>query len=187
MLNMWDEYRDWLLNKVGFMDYKVLPRPSRFSRSGFSRPENYELLMRELHEINFLWSIERDENRMKDGLALRYDFFDDHGVDGSFTKQCSVLEVLVALALRLDCDYIGDPGDPHPEYIFWEMVCNLGLWMYENDNFNEFAVEEKVADWLERRYKSDGKGGIFPLKHVTFDCRNEEIWKLAMAYITENY
>ena len=183
---MWDEYRDWLLNKVGFVEYEALILPGK-GRISHMYPFNYELLMRELHEIDFKWIIDRDENRMKDGLALRYDFFDDSDVDGGFIRPCSVLEMLVALALRLESDYIGDPGDPHPIDIFWSMICNLGLWMYYDNNFNEFAVEEKVDIWLERHFKSNGEGSIFPLKYDTFDSREAEIWTQAMAYITENY
>ena len=182
---MWDTYRDWLLEEVRFTGNRKLERPNR--RLNILLPSDYELLMRTLHDIDFKWVIERDENRMKDGLALRYDFFDDNDIDGGFVRPCSVLEMLIGFAIRLDCEYIGDPGDPDPMDIFWKMICNLGLWMYDNDNFNEFAVEEKVDIWLKRGFRSDGFGGIFPLKNVTFDCRNEEIWKLAMAYITENY
>lgn len=186
MTLMWDEYRDWLLNKVGFVDHERLSLPDKGGPSHMY-PFNYELLMRELHEIDFKWIIDRDENRMKDGLALRYDFFDDYEVDGAFMRPCSVLEMLVGLTLRLECEYIGDPGDPHPIDIFWSMICNLGLWMYYDNNFNEFAVEEKVEIWLDRQFSANGKGSIFILKCDTFDCRKAEIWRQAMAYITENY
>lgn len=185
MTLMWDEYRDWLLDKVGFKDYELLKLPGREHSCYY--PWNYELLMRKLHDIDFKWFLERDENRMKDGLALRYDFFDENEVDGGFIRPCSVLEMLVGLSLRLECDYIGDPGDPHPVDIFWQMICNLGLGNYFDTRFDSGRVEKIVDIWMSRRYDYDGKGGIFPLKGDTFDSREEEIWKLAMAYITENY
>lgn len=185
MILMWDEYRDWLLDKVGFTEYEVLKIPGRGLSHYF--PFNYTLLMRKLHDIDFTWTIERDENRMKDGLALRYDFFDENEVDGGFIRPCSVLEMLIGLSLRLECDYIGDPGDPHPVDIFWKMICNLGLAEFYDTFFDERKVQKIVDIWMKRQYDSDGKGGIFPLNYVTFDSRKEEIWKLAMAYITENY
>lgn len=186
MISAWDNYCDWLLEEVGFVGKFVCGNDGHFGRHLY--PHDYELLMRKLHNINFVWYIERDENRMKDGLALRDEYFDNAGIDGgSFNRKCSVLEMLIGLAIRLDTDYIGDPGEPHPEFIFWDMLCNLGLDIFVNDNFNEIYVEDIVIKWLERKFKSNGKGGIFPLKNDTFDSRNEEIWKLAMAYITENY
>ena len=185
---LWDKYRDWLLEEVGFVDYNFyIERPGHFA--GPLYPHNFELLMRKLHDTEFEWILERDENRMKDGMALRYDFFDEQTdiEGGAFMRPASVLEVLVGLAVRLDCEYIGDPGSPHPEIIFWDMIKNLGLDKYNDAHFNEMYVEEIIENWLKRQYRSDGKGSIFKLKGDTFDCRNEEIWKLAMAYITENY
>lgn len=187
MISMWYEYCDWLLDKVGFLRADDLLTSSLDGRQAHVRPNNYKLLMRKLHDIDFKWIIERDENRMKDGLAIRYSFFDDNEVDGGFTRPCSVLEMMVALANRLDQEYIGDPGDPHPEYLFWDMICNLGLDRFYNNNYDESEVVNIIDIWLNRQFKSDGFMSLFPLNNVTFDCREAEIWSLAMAYITENY
>jgi len=188
LINLWDEYCDWLLGEVGFTNGHAFDG-RRVPTGAGGYPDDYYILMEELHNIDFKFVIERDESRLKDGLALRYDFFDDYpNISGAnFTKPCSVLEMLIGLAIRIDNEYIGDPGNPHPEYFFWDMIHNLGLDIYDNDHFNKENVREKVQIWMNREFKSDGTGSIFKLKNVTFDFRNVEIWQQAMAYLTENY
>lgn len=188
MERLWNEYCSWLLKEVGFVGDFRCSRVKYDAGPGHLYPRHYDILMRTLHDTDFYWVIKRDESRMKDGLVLRYDFFDDlEVVGGSFARPCSVLEMLVGLAIRIENEYIGDPGDPHPERFFWQMICNLGLNEFDNEHFDGQKVDETVTKMLNREYNSDGFGGIFPLKGDTFDCREEEIWKLAMAYLTENY
>lgn len=188
MTQLWDTYCDWLLDKVGFVGDFVCGRSGDSGMGRRLHPDDYYILMRSLHSRPFTWKIERDENRMKDGIRLRYDFFDDTGINGgSFGEPCSILEFMVGLAIRLDTEYVGDPGDPHPEELFWQMVCNLGLKEMRDDQFNKRKFDEIIDIWLEREFKINGEGSIFPLKNVTFDSREEEIWKQSMAYLTENY
>lgn len=185
MTLMWDIYFDWLLKEVNFID-------------GFDRgrvpsgrrlyPVDYTILMRKLHETDFKWILERDENRVKDGLALRSDFFDDVEISTTaFIRECSVLELLVGLAIRVDEEYIGDPMNPHPEIFFWDMIHNLGLDVMDNNHFNEVKCDEIIDIWMKREFESDGNGSPFPLKNVTFDSREVEIWRQVMAYLSENY
>lgn len=187
MTQLWNDYGKWLLKEVGFVDERFDARePGYFGRA--VKPSNYDILMRSLHNRDFIWIIERDENRMKDGLSLRYNFFDECDVNGgNFGSPCSVLEMLVALVIRLDSEFIGDPGNPHPEYLFWEMLCNLGLNLYDDSHWDEQKFNKIIDIWLERRFSKSGDGGIFPLESATFDCRNEEIWRLALAYLNENF
>lgn len=192
MESLWKEYCNWLLNLVGFVGDFRCSRVKYDAGPGHLRPKNYDILMSKLHDRDFYYIIESDESRMKDGLILRYDFFDDCDIiGGSFKNPCSVLEMLVGLAVRIDSEYIGDPGDPHPERFFWEMICNLGLNTLDNEHFNSDTFDRIIVTWLNREYDFDGKGSIFPLKSVTSDGFSDtkvtEIWQLAMAYITDNY
>lgn len=182
MIDLYNEYIKWLLNKVHF------DRLKGDLRRGFPDQSDYNMLMDILGHTTFNIVIERDMNRVKDGLSLRYDFFDDCGIDGaSFVQPCNILEFLVALSIRIDTEYIGDPDEECPEFIFWEMICNLGLDKYDDKHFSKDDVEEILDIFVNRQYRSDGKGGIFPLKSDEFDQKSVEIWSQMLAYISENY
>jgi len=182
LLSLWDEYKEWLLRQVGYSRLvggknNVLPADARYSK-----------LFDKLHNFTFTVVIERDINRIKDGLKLRYDFFDDLDVvGGSFMEPCGMLEMLVALAIRVNDEYIGDPEEPHPEFIFWEFLHNLGLDRFDDRHFDEGKIVEICDTFIFREYKSDGKGGILPLKRPKVDQRDVEIWSQMMAYLSENY
>lgn len=175
-------YFKWLLDKVNFNGLVGL------RKGGFPANLSYRTLLYFLFSKDYKSIIERDENRIQDGLGLRYEFLDDDGELLDIDDRASVLEVLIALAVRADLEYIGDPGDPHPELIFWRMICNLGLDKYDDDRIagREVEVERIVDIWLLREYDFDGKGGIFPLSVATFDQRKTELWSQMMAYISEN-
>ena len=169
-MNIWDEYCDWLIEKVEF------------------NVKEYDRLVNKLHNTPFIFLLDRDEDRVDDALALRDEFFSEFGLKyGDFDRGCSVLEVLVALACRLDEEYIGDPADPHPGMIFEEMLENLGLLRYDDRRYHEDEVEEILDIWIEREFKFDGRGSPFPVLDCRGDQRNVTMWSQAMKYVSENY
>lgn len=166
---MKEEYYIWLLNKVGF------------KRRGYDR------LMRCLYKIPFEYTINRDRNRVDDARELYFEFADENRLERDKRHLPSVLEVLIALAIRIDTEYIGDPSDPDPECIFWEMCCNLGLEKYTDTKYIEDAVTSIIEAWLFRDFDMDGEGSIFPLKDPAHNQRNAEIWSQMQEYLSENY
>lgn len=177
-----NNYLNWLLEMVNF------DRLVGLRKGGFPTSLSYNRLLYFLSCKEFKCIIERDQNRVKDGLSLRYKYFEDFGQpEDILGVNASVLEVLVGLAIRLDREYIGDPGDPHPEFIFWEMICNLKLDKFDDSRWAYGEAERIVDIWLLREYNFDGNGGIFPLSVATFDQRNSEIWNQAMSYVIEKY
>lgn len=171
--NAWDDYGKWLLWRVGFFD------------------KGYSKLMKILHGTHFFFLLEMDENRSLDGVYLRGEYFDDIGLEeGLFSEDCSVLEMLVALALRMNDEYLGDPKDPRPGDIFMELIRNLGLGKYDNSRLYPSSMSEiqLILDrWMNRDFKRNGEGSIFPLKKSKKDQRKIEIWEQMQAYISENY
>ena len=83
-----------------------------------------------------------DENRAVDGLSLRDEFESSYGeLDISTDEPCSMLEMMVALAIRA-ADLMYDSGCPDtPKYYFDVMIGNLGL--EKMTNFAENCVEKK--------------------------------------------
>ncbi|MBP5598437.1 MAG: hypothetical protein J6Y02_23925 [Pseudobutyrivibrio sp.] len=174
-------YFKWLLNKVNFNGLVGL------RKGGFPASLSYKTLLFFLFNKDYKCVIERDENRIQDGLGLRYEFLDDTDSELiDINEHVSVLEVLIALAVRADLEYIGDPGDPHPELIFWEMICNLGLDKFDDSRWAVGEAERIIDIWLLREYDFNGNGGIFPLHVATFDQRKVELWSQMMSYISEN-
>lgn len=136
-----------------------------------------------------------DECREKDGVFLREYFCEEKGyfdrssyeMSRFFDEYCSVLEMLVALSIRMDREWVGDPSNPTPDMIFVELLENLGIFIDDKD-FKKKTCEIRVKRWLDRKFDYNGKGSIFPLKINRYreDQRGVEIWRQMTAYISEN-
>lgn len=170
----WHDYELWILKNV-----------LKLSRSitNFYRP-----LFTCLHNTPFHWRVDDDRNRATDGMYQRNWFYEECGFSNHLfdAKSCSVLEMLTALAVRMDNEYTGIPGEPDPSGIFMEMLNNLGLLDVPSRNFGKFDGTAEILDkWMNREYEPNGKGGIFPLDHITVDQRIQPIWNQMNSYVTE--
>ena len=156
-----------------------------------SRP-SYTKLLRRLNEIPFTYILPMDENRMTDGIDLRYRFGHSQRISEKDivnhldTEGCSVLEMMVALAIHCEEDIMDDPdvGNRTSRW-FMEMIHNLGLTGMDDLNYNRQYVDGTIDIFLHRRYAPDGKGGLFRLKHCTEDLRNVQIWYQMNWYLNE--
>lgn len=156
----------------------------------------YWLLAKDLYRKDFIALIDHDENRASDGLELREEYLRSISYTGylDMDRECSVLEMLVALARRMDFE-TSDPNDPYDtkdssSYWFWEMIDNLGLLEFDDASYVELEGQTYV-DWvlegfLNRQYAANGEGGIFPLHGVCEDQREVEIWYQMSAYLMEH-
>ena len=162
-----DRYFDWLVEKIDYGGIK----------------ERYFHLLDYLYYKEFTWILEMDENRAADGECLRNEYEWDGRFDG-----CSCLEMMIALAQRCEHSIMGDPKGIDQTYKwFWDMIENLGLDQYDDNNFSFDLVDDIVFDWLNRNYKYNGEGGLFPLKHPRQDQKEVEIWFQMCAWLNENY
>ena len=169
-----EEYFDWLYNYVckGRSHDKV----------------SYRKLFEFLHQIEFTFSIPNDINRAKDGVDLRYRFAmlkDDNDVmDILADEPCSVLEMMIALAIRCEETIMDDTryGDRTGQW-FWDMMSNLGIGLMEDNIFDRDFVEETIYNFLDRRYMPDGRGGLFYIKGCKDDLREYEIWTQLCWYL----
>ena len=157
------------------------------------RPEGkYKKLLMFLDDVDFDYLIERDGNRYEDGISLRYRFGYEEDIPGAVisktldTRPCSVLEMMVALALRCEESIMDDAleGDRTSKW-FWKMVENLGLIDMTDDNFWQSKAEEFITRFLDRKYKRNGRGGLFTVTQTDIDMRDEEIWYQAMWFLNE--
>lgn len=146
-----------------------------------------------LHDMPFVWELERDENRAIDGMKLRnrYDIPLEYAEfeEEFYDADCSVLEMLLGLSIRVDDYIIGNPKEPHPEEFFLTMIQNLGLVRGRDLHIacQDRTVRQRVKNWLHRWFSPDGKGSPFPLRRARLDQREVEIWDQMNAYVSENY
>ena len=155
--------------------------------------KSYSKLLERMHWTSFYCILPMDENREIDGIDLRYRFGYENGYDQreiSYlldVRPCSVLEMMIALALRCEDTIMSNPdiGDRTGKW-FWDMVENLGLIGMTDDNFDAEFVDSILHKFLERDYSPNGKGGLFTSKRGK-DMRNVEIWYQLSWYLTDNY
>ena len=153
-------------------------------------PISYRKLLSDLHYRDFTYTISRDENRACDGIDLRYRFMkscwkrSDRDVLRALDRPCSVLEMMVALALRCEETIMDDPlkGDRTGQW-FWGMINSMGLGTMIDDEFDQDYVEYVVDRFLNREYSPDGHGGLFVIKNCDRDLRNVEIWNQLCWYL----
>ena len=172
--NIYEEYFEWLFDLVCAQRY--------------SKPIYRKLLMR-LHDTEFRYSIPRDRNRAEDGEDLRYRFALDHDYDVPTTVSdlggpCSVLEMMIALAIRCEEQIADDPdyGNRMGQW-FWGMITNMGLGPMTNEMYEEGTVDSIIHRFLDREYEPDGKGGLFRIRNCDEDLRCVEIWYQLCWYL----
>lgn len=170
------EYFDWLCSLVC---------------SGYSTQASYEKLLTYLHDVPFRYSLPMDENRAKDGVGMRYRFARTKGpvshaweILDALEGNCSVLEMMVALAVRCEESIMDDPniGNRTGQW-FWEMIVNLGLGAMTNSHFDWDIVEPAITRFLDRDYEPNGKGGLFTVNHCHCDLRDVQIWYQMCWYL----
>ena len=153
---------------------------------------SYRKLLMHLHEIECRFSIPKDHNRAEDGISLRYrfamywDYDDAYWVADVLDSPCSVLEMMVALAIRCEETITDDPkkGDRTGQW-FWGMVVNLGLGSMSDDRYDKGKVDNAIARLLNRDYAPDGNGGLFTVRTAKRDLRKIEIWNQLLWYLDE--
>lgn len=158
----------------------------------YSKKVSYTKLLRHLHSREFKYIIGMDGNRAEDGIGLRYRFGYEFGYPDSMIeeylgdRECSIFEMLVALADRCENHIMSDPdiGDRTGLW-FWDMICNLGLGDMSDSKFGIRKVDAIVDRFLDRLYERDGTGGLFTVKHPEHDMRTTEIWYQMMWYLNE--
>lgn len=171
-----NEYFEWLCSLVSEGE-----RPKDLS---------YRKLLIHLHNTEFRYSILRDRNRASDGTNLRYRFallheheYQTQVVMDVLEGPCSILEMMIALALR--CETIMDDasiGDRTGQW-FWGMIRSLGLGAMFDNRFDKRLVTNALERFLNREYDPDGKGGLFRIRGCRTDLRNVEIWHQMCWYL----
>lgn len=145
----------------------------------------YWKLLKKLFTREAFSLVPNDDNRLEDGKKLRFEFLRENRIGTSNYEWadlgCSVFELMVGLSRRLSFEA---EGAPH--YWFWKMIENLKLLPYsDNRPFPEDLVDDIIDVLLNRTYKKNGRGGLFPLRHTTNNQREIELWYQMAEYVQE--
>ena len=148
---------------------------------------SYRRLLRYLFQKEYRYTIPFDGNRASDGLYLRNRC--DVCPASDLIGPCSVLEMMVALALRIEENIMYDYeiGDRTSVW-FTSMLISLGIFHMTDALFDEQYVGTCIENWMSHNYSYDGHGSLFTLRNPLQDMRTVEIWLGAMWWLDElNY
>lgn len=169
-----NDYFEWLYDSV--------------CRKRYAKDISFRKLLMHLHRTEFIYTIPMDENRAENGLNLRYIFACEYDgcddADSYIEGPCSVLEMMVALAIRCEKEIMDDPrvGDRTGQW-FWGMIVNLGLGSMLDDRYDRDYVTDILDRFLHREYEPDGTGGLFRIRNCTEDLRKVQIWHQLCWYL----
>lgn len=172
---MENAYFEWMFNIVSDED---LPKDI-----------SYRKLLMHLHNTEFIPTHPKDENRAIDGIDLRYRFAYEHaGIEDAETYikgPCSVLEMMVSLAIYCEESIMDDPtkGDRTRQW-FWGMVNSLGLGAMTDSRFDRLRFNEIMDRFMYRKYSPNGKGGLFTIRNCDKDLTEVEIYYQLCWYLS---
>ena len=174
-----EQYYDWL--------YKIV--------CGEWEPRNlsFHSLLMYLFNRDYIPACEMDVCRATDGINLRYRFATENDIpyvkiDSVFQGvPCSMLEMMVALAIRIEEHIMEDRsmGNRVGQW-FWNMIVSLGLAAMDDNRFDDYRADGIIDRFLSRTYQPNGAGSLFTLSRPTIDMRTIDIWYQLMAYLNEN-
>ena len=171
--NVTIDYFDWMYNLV--------------CRNRYSKNISFKKVFSYLNNTKFTYSIKMDLNRAKDGTELRRRYANEFKIANIYDRicgPCSVLEMMIALAIRCEETIMDDEnfGDRTDQW-FWDMMKNLGLGHMDDDEFDEEYVSDVITRFLNRDYEPDGRGGLFFVRNCDIDLRDVEIWIQMLWYL----
>lgn len=125
---------------------------------------NYNNLLTILFLREFYSPTRLDENRASDGIGFRRRYLNDE--DCATMGPCRVLEMMIALAERIDIHNVGDLSlEERVKRYFWMMVENLDMMKYNDHIWSiefETEINHRIDILLDRRYGPGGEGSLFP-------------------------
>ena len=173
-----NEYFEWMYQMV--------------SQNGYFPNRSFRKLLKQLLETDFYYLIGMDGNRAEDGIDLRYRFGFENDISQAEIanllddRPCSVLEMMVALALRCEEHIMSDSHVGNRTGLwFWDMILSLGLDRMFDARYDSEYVDEIIRRFLDHEYQPNGEGGLFSVQNSSSDLRGIEIWYQMMIYLNE--
>lgn len=152
----------------------------------------FQLLLQNLYLTRFYAVNSSDRNRAIDGTILRRKYEEETGENGAeaaahLDGDCSMLEMMVALAERIESDYLSDfrKGNQVGSW-FWEMLNALGLSGMDNENFKDEDFEETMVRFLTK--EGNGRLGrppvpLFPNDRPGLHLEKLPLWDQMLDWV----
>lgn len=165
-----NDYFEWLCDQIRKKRY---PKHVSFRR-----------LLNALHDTEFIYLRDLDEDRAGDGVSLRWRYAISEHENEDYDEildqlegPCTLFEMLVALAIRCEEEIMDNPhiGSRTSQW-FWSMIVNMGLGAMTDDNFDDVEVYDIIDRFMAREYEPDGRGGLFRIRGCQVDLREIDIW-----------
>lgn len=160
-------------------------------------PAVYSELLNYLDSIDYIYTIPMDGNRYDDGISLRYRFARECGIEAALTaavidvRPCSMLEMMTALAIRIEEDIMFEPqaGDRTGIW-FWTMVDSLGLGGMTDGAMDRIKADGIILAFLEHHYEPNGEGSLFRTDVESSDKRSDmrrmELWNQMGVFLANS-
>lgn len=122
-----------------------------------------------------------DEHRAMDGIDYRSHFayvkgYDERRVRAVISGNCSVLEMMVALAFRIEDTIMCEANEGDRTYRwFWCMIESLGMTYMDDQHFDYYEFDIHMRDLMTREYARNGEGGLFFIPNMRKDMRKVDI------------
>ena len=199
-------YLEWLVSKTGKVSEESAVEIGKNGKNGKDAPQRrpYGELCKVLFGVDFRCSEEtaagkEDMIRAADAMELRRRYAEETGdflgksereidrIWKSVHGKCSVLELILQLAIQIDRMVNEDEPEAMVPDLFWILIRNLGADSLENED----EIRAKLDVFMDRKYGSDGVGGgLLPLgksvKKGSKDQREVGIWYQMNAWLSEH-
>lgn len=153
----------------------------------------YSLTFSTLYSTPFISYDEFDDNLVENARGMREEFYRFSklackliDIYGEIDFDTCILEIMVYLATRIEDTIMSnsDYGDRTGVW-FWYMMESLDIVRYDNLRFDEPEIDQRLDNFVERRYEKNGFGGLFTVEKRGFDARRTNIWQQAMDFVTD--
>lgn len=163
-------YFDWLCSKV----YEPV-----------NGKDTYSKLLKRLYDTEFVYR-PFDDDRAKDGIALRYSYRDQTGKNSGIIGECNLLEMMVALVDRYENSTMANVamGNRTGQW-FWGMIASLGLGRMTDDRYDDDEVMKAINRFETNSYEANGSGGLFTLANPPGDMTKIPIIVQINYFMTE--
>ena len=151
--------------------------------------DNFQQLLLYLNTIPFKYKREMDANQLRHADELRERIAAKYNIKYNYFVPASVLEVLLSLADRFST-VLFVPGDTQFDGfidIFRLFLDNLGLNLFDDDNFDQDKVSNIIEKWLNLEYNKDGTQGNIVVKPGYNKLKSLDMWMQLNKVLIPNY
>lgn len=147
-------------------------------------PGEYKNAIELLWRTEYYSNIPNDQNRAVDGLKLRYYYEQETGKKCEKIGPCSVLEMMIRLAMRTESGFLFDQKVGNRTNLwFWDMFFSAGF-----EKINESGQKKWAnAHFLDKFLARETGTFFFKMAKSPENFGQMEVWEQLCRYISEKF